>query len=527
MFSEELHDLAAGVLAAAPCSIEMAAGTGKTELLAACAAVAADGGDRSLVLTHTNAGVDAIRKRLRKFGASSSMVRVETITSWAFKLARSYSGIAEVQVPAVPDWTDSRTYVEGATLVASVAAIRRVHEVSFGYLFVDEYQDCTVDQHELVVAISAGIPRTVVLGDRLQAIFGFEADRPLADWDEHIAPTFKPKRVPQAPHRWRDHNPSLGQWLLDIRPSLVDGATFDFASQFIPGLLWRPCTRSTSVQAINSATYRFSNTDESVVLLDKWAHDVANHASRLGGSFTVMEDVGGRFMSERLAQLPTQGDPLLASWLASLAKGCFVGLGGLDARLLARLGRGLTVSHLKRNGLGSVQAALDALVSNPNYDQLQASALAIRAVPGLVLYRQEAWYDTFRAIAGSTENASSVQVSLTVVRDRLRRGGRSGRKRLASRTLLVKGLEFDHVIIANVQNFTDPRQLYVALSRARKSVTVIGTSPRVELRIDRRQAESARRTRRSRTMNNTNPNAGESAQVRSPPVVPTNARRLT
>lgn len=483
MDSEELHDLSAEILAAAPCSIEMAAGTGKTELLAACAAAAADGGDRSLVLTHTNAGVDAIRKRLRKFGASSSMVRVETITSWAFKLARSYSGIAEVQVPAVPDWIDSRTYVEGATLVASVAAIRRVHEVSFSYLFVDEYQDCTVDQHELVVAISAGIPRTVVLGDRLQAIFGFETARPLAEWDEHVAPTFTPKCVPQAPHRWRDHNPSLGQWLLDIRPSLVDGGRFDFASHSIPGLLWRPCTRSTSVRAINSAAYSFASTDETVVLLDRWAHDVANHASRLAGSFTVMEDVGGRFMAQRLAQLPAQADPLLASWLASLAKSCFVGLGGLDAPLLARLGRGLTVSHLKRNGLESIEAALDALVSNPNYDQLQASAAAIRAAPGPILYRQEAWYDTFRAVARSVDEGSPVQVSLAVVRDRLRRGVRGERKRIASRTLLVKGLEFDHVIIANVQNFTDPRQLYVALSRARKSVTVIGTSPRVELRI--------------------------------------------
>ena len=70
---------------------------------------------------------------------------------------------------------------------------------------------------------------------------------------------------------------------------------------------------------------------------------------------------------------------------------------------------------------------------------------------------------------------------MAVVRDRLRHGGRGERRLIASRTLLVKGLEFDHVIIADVQNFTDPRQLYVALSRARKSVTVIGKSPILRL----------------------------------------------
>ena len=118
------------------------------------------------------------------------------------------------------------------------------------------------------------------------------------------------------------------------------------------------------------------------------------------------------------------------------------------------------------------------------YAQLQTSASMIRATPRLTLYRQEAWDDTFRAIAKSVQDGSSLQDALAAVRDRLRHGGRADRKRVASRTLLVKGLEFDHVIIANVQHFADPRQLYVALSRARESVTVIGNSPRLQLRYE-------------------------------------------
>lgn len=482
MSRDELTNVAAEVVAEAPCSLEMPAGTGKTELLAACVDTVATQGGRSLVLTHTNAGVDAIRKRLRRFGVLPNMVRVETITSWAFTLSRSYPGIAEITVPEVPNWNDSRTYVEGAAMVAASSVVHSVHVASFDYLFVDEYQDCTIDQHNLILEISKAIRRTVVLGDRLQAIFGFERDRPIVDWDTDVVPNFQPKDVICIPHRWSDHNLLFGQWLLDIRPELVDGGTFDFTSYSIPGLSWRECDPKNPARIVSSAAYELSRAGGSVVLLDKWAHDVAKHAMYLRGSYTVMEDVGGRFMIDQLNTLPAENNTSLATWLVQTAKNCFVGLSGLDRAVQRRLESGQTVSGLKRAGIEPVLAALDDLVKLPVYPQLLTSAREIRATPGLALYRQEAWDYMFLAVARSIDDRTSAQEALAVVRDRLRRAGRSDRLRIASRTLLVKGLEFDHVIIANVQNFTDPRQLYVALSRARSSVTVIGSSPRLQLR---------------------------------------------
>lgn len=482
MSRDELSSLAFEVVAEAPCSLEMPAGTGKTELVAACVSTVATRGDRSLVLTHTNAGADAIRKRLRRFGVPLSMVRVETITSWAFTLSRSYPGIANVTIPDVPNWNDSHAYVDGAAMVAATSAVHRVHAASFGYLFVDEYQDCTIDQHDLILEISKAIPRTVILGDRLQAIFGFERDRPIIDWGSHVTPNYPPKNVLCTPHRWSNHNPGLGQWLIDIRPLLVDGGTFDFTSLSVPGLTWRQCDPKNPAKAINSVAFGLLGVEGSVVLLDKWARDVAKHASYLRGSYAVMEDVGGRFMIDQLNALPAENDASLATWLVDIAKSCYVGLSGLDKPVKQRLEKGRTVSDLKRTGLAPVQAALDELVGRPLYAQLQASARAIRATPGLTLYRQEAWDDTFRAVARSVEDGTSPKEALAVVRDRLRRGGRVDQQRIASRTLLVKGLEFDHVIVANAQNFTDPRQLYVALSRARTSVTVIGRNPRLQLR---------------------------------------------
>lgn len=61
-------ELASGILLGAPCSIELPAGTGKTQLIAAVASLAGDLGKRTLILTHTNAGVTVIKNRLRRFG---------------------------------------------------------------------------------------------------------------------------------------------------------------------------------------------------------------------------------------------------------------------------------------------------------------------------------------------------------------------------------------------------------------------------------------------------------------------------
>jgi hypothetical protein len=475
---DDLRRQAQGLLAAAPCSVEMPAGTGKTHLLAASAVIAAEERRRSLILTHTNAGVDAIRRRLATLGVKKGMVRVDTITSWAFALVRSYSDIAQLSVPELPDWSLSGDYIIGATRVISSRAIREVHEVSFDLVLIDEYQDCTQEQHEFVLALAAAVPKTIVLGDRLQAIFGFAGS--LASWADDVLPLFPAHVTTVQPYRWKGHNESLGNWLLNLRPQLVENATFDVAAQSPPGLRF---VRRISPTTLSTVAYSFRNVNESVLLLDKWPRDIASHASRLSGSYLVMEDMGGNFMRQQLQSLPSEGDYRLAAWLARFSKGCVIGLAGLDQTVLGRLDAGQGIGHYSRNGLADVLVALDCLRTDPTYECLVSVAATISGTKGLRLYRWEAWHDTCEAIARTVENGEPVTDNLAWVRDRLRRTGRKSTTRIASRTVLVKGLEYDHVIIADLAKFTDPRDLYVALSRARKSITVIGQSSRITLQF--------------------------------------------
>lgn len=174
LVNETVEKQARELLAAAPASVELPAGTGKTHSLAAAVKEAAKLGKRSLILTHTNAGVDAIRKRLSRFKVSIKMYSVYTISSWAFTLVRSYQNIAGVNISAAPDWSKSDEYLSGAINVAKSYPIRKVINLSYDYLFVDEYQDCVQLQHEFILALCKSIPKTIVLGDPCKASLGLE-----------------------------------------------------------------------------------------------------------------------------------------------------------------------------------------------------------------------------------------------------------------------------------------------------------------------------------------------------------------
>ncbi len=71
---------------------------------------------------------------------------------------------------------------------------------------------------------------------------------------------------------------------------------------------------------------------------------------------------------------------------------------------------------------------------------------------------------------------------LAKAREVLRYAGRRERKRAISRTLLVKGLEYDHVIVVEPADIVaaEPRglnRLYVALTRAVAGLVVLHRQP--------------------------------------------------
>ena len=89
--------------------------------------------------------------------------------------------------------------------------VREILSLSYGGAFVDEYQDCSLDQHDLILGLAEILPCRIV-GDPLQGIFDFGYNQ-IVDWDQHVYPLFT--RLPNLPEpwRWKNTNPELGKWL--------------------------------------------------------------------------------------------------------------------------------------------------------------------------------------------------------------------------------------------------------------------------------------------------------------------------
>jgi hypothetical protein len=477
--TDPLEDVARSFAAALPASVVMPAGAGKTHLLAATARHAVGDGGRVLVLTHTNAGVHAIQHRLKSFGVFIG-VRVMTVTSFAFTLARAYPHLGGIQVPPTPHWADSADYIEAARRITRARHVKRVLSASFTHLLVDEYQDCSEMQHAFVCALAEAIPATGTFGDPLQAIFGFRD--PLPAWSDVLDRFPEHPLIPE-PWRWKDHNPALGEWLTNSRPKFVGGQRLDFSAVPASTGIRYECTKGDFQVTARTALYGWPADDTVLILTGPGKGQPRSLARSVQGRYSVMEEIGAEFMGTQLDLLGGTEPSGYAAWLFDLTKECFTGTSKvkLDSTFKRRLDECRTVSTLKRPGLTpAVLKAFDLVSRVQNFASLVAAMDVIKKVDGLTLHSQEAWHDIQTSIRGAIGREGDRDVlgeELAKARDRIRHLGRTSRRRVVSRTVLVKGLEYDHVIIANVSQITDANNLYVALTRARKSIVVMGDAP--------------------------------------------------
>ena len=194
------------------------AGCGKTQLIAN--ALARHLGPKPiLVLTHTNAGVGALRARLDTAGVPHARYRLATLDGFAIRLIRTFpkrSGHDPAILQLVDPRNDYPAIRDAAVAMVEAAHLNDVLRSTYARLFVDEYQDCSLVQHALTVAAAEVLP-TCVLGDPMQAIFGFKGNL-LVDWNDDVHAAFAPCGELATPWRWINAGErAFGQWLLKVR----------------------------------------------------------------------------------------------------------------------------------------------------------------------------------------------------------------------------------------------------------------------------------------------------------------------
>jgi hypothetical protein len=432
------------------------AGCGKTQLIADTVAASAD---RSLVLTHTHAGVGALRARLRAKGVSPKQFSVETITGFSLRYAASYPASSRLShhMPTAQQWDEVQS---AAARLLSTSTIARVLLASFNRVLVDEYQDCTALQHNLTMTIADVLP-TVVFGDPLQGIFRFAG--PPVDWND-LDRRFEKLGELRTPFRWCDTSPPLGAWLLDARSRLLAGAEPDWQSGVVAT---GESTSATQVMTCN----RFRDVD-SVVAIRKWQRDEQDIARRLGGAFTSMETIEAKDLFRVADAFEAATGTELAHAVIVFAALCMAGVRSHLRAAEKRLRSGaLPAARAGAANEGAVRALSDVVENG--LEAVPAALREIASLRGVRTYRHELLEETVRAIRlrGPASNRSLSELAWDL-REDARRRGRAVPPRVVSRTLLVKGLEFDHAIVL-ARHELNREELYVAITRPRESLTVL------------------------------------------------------
>jgi hypothetical protein len=126
--------------------------------------------------------------------------------------------------------------------------------------------------------------------------------------------------------------------------------------------------------------------------------------------------------------------------------------------------------------IAPVLTRLESLVETPSAETLSDVMDEVEALGG-TLFRKEAWYDMRRAVrAWRDGSAPSLGDAVRLVRDKARFIGRRSVVHSVSRSVLIKGQEFDECVVLGAHNLS-AKELYVAMTRPQVCLTILSDSP--------------------------------------------------
>ncbi|MDQ0733528.1 UvrD-helicase domain-containing protein [Arthrobacter sp. B1I2] len=418
---------------------------------------------RILVLTHTNAGIAALRRSVASQGRNRP--RIETISAFSLRLVRAFPARAEWKEGDRPDLA----CIQSAALRALKSkTVVDVVAMGFDLLIVDEFQDCSVEQAQTVEVLSGVIP-TVVLGDPLQAIFDFGA-APSAAWNgsTEVLPLLTTLTTP---HRWKNTNPSLGEWLALARADLLAGRRPTASPH---PLEFVSLARDASQGGLSSLIPRHGTT--AIISPD---HANINALSGIARSYKGRVRVAEKTdLSEvrKIARTLDSSSDRAAVLVALIAFAAQTRT-GVSTAVVQTLKKNLTTKGtISRSKQPIVLAAARYLANGSAAAALSYFRHLING-PGGYNYRPQLQKLFISALSmNQASQESTVEECAAQLIERLNhRSSWQPYGTVVGTTLRLKGLEFDNVIVLNPKTITAPNHLYVALSRPTKRLIVATT----------------------------------------------------
>jgi DNA helicase-2/ATP-dependent DNA helicase PcrA len=442
--------------------VQAPAGCGKTETIAKTVGLYCDG--CQLILTHTHAGLDVLRQRLRRHGVPSRKYHLDTIAGWAWSWVRMYPRTGGYVGSDLADW--ATVYPAMLNLLQKPFVQQGILN-SYSGVLVDEYQDCTAQMHVVIAEINRLLPCRV-LGDDLQGIFGFKEE--LVDWSDVVSAFSNNLGTLETPHRWIEAgNEKLGHWLLGARAAFRAGR--------------EPSYRGSPVQHM-TAGYDTLSSELSQIIRNS-----SGRICVIGSKKKPLPPALETLLVKQKFHLLEQNElSVLRELVETLCDGPPTAKAEAARKFFKRVFGGVSQNE---------QAFLEKLLGNKSQQPRRADRLELcdrhteGATPSLLL-------DLLNYVEARDGISRKLRDSISALRSILEQNlgsgmdlkslyvdeiaqrkyqSRSRAYRCSGSTLLVKGLEFDHAIILRDPDWQtrwgSHRDVYVALTRGSKSARLI------------------------------------------------------
>lgn len=455
-------------------SITAPAGCGKTHLIAT-ALKRHSSSKPVLVLTHTNAGVAALRNRLDKMQVPRSNYRISTLDGWAMRLVSTYPIRSEQNTDILALRNRNRDY---PALRAGADNILRNHHVddiiqaTYSRVIVDEYQDCSLEQHFLIVYCSEILP-TSVLGDTMQAIFNFKSNR-LVDWSSDVEPIFPHAGTLTRPWRWENEGCSeLGEWLLDARRALEAGQSLDISA--VPAEVeWIETDGTEFDPPLLGAARSPSSQQGGSVLIVCDSRDPKRHRkiAATTPNAIVVENVDLTDFI-RFAESFDFDESDSVEDLIDFASDIMTGVGAPQMKTRIKT---LIAGRARKDATEAELAALN-FSEEPTPKHAAMLLVAINKQSGVRRLRPALFTACVQSFNNCKTQDDFHQMAMDA-REQQRTLGRVIPSRAVGSTLLLKGLEADTVVVLDTHSM-NAKHLYVAITRGARKLVICSTSQRI------------------------------------------------
>lgn len=487
------------------------AGHGKTTAIADCLNILPDD-SCCLVLTHTHAGIASLKKKFKQKKVSPKKYQLETITGFAQRYVLAFLGNSVLPKP------EDKVYfgeaVRKCTELLNSAVVQSILSLSFDGVIVDEYQDCTISQHNMIMALAQNMPLHI-LGDPLQGIFDFEHES-LVDFNDDLSGLFGFKifELLNYPWRWHGINIDLGIEILNYRKLLTKGTdsitlqnipekrifleqwkdpSDHYSSDYIKwlcGIIHRHESASTlilcpSYYEKNSKGIDVLRGDLTDRIRLKTQFDYTN-------SYLVLDAVDGKNYYTVAEAIDIYVNRCKYGSRINKVKHLFQVLSSLNVsktflnKWISKTKAGWDFKKKRKaaedeNQLNIIKKMFQEFTSDPALGSFLRLMECIRSVKGYSNHRPDFWGEMVSCIMQAESEGISLHTAMEKHRTRIRHLGRRIEGKCIGTTLLTKGLEFDTVILMNADKFQDQRHFYVAISRACRRLVFITDS--VEMRF--------------------------------------------